>query len=106
MPPRKRVAGGRKRKAGGRKMLAGKGFFDFVKKAFNGVKSVVDKVAPIVAPIAKTGLIGNAAGYVNPGLGAVVKSVGLGRRRRRVGGRKILAGRGAVTSENVKVLAF
>lgn len=101
---RKVKVGGRKRKAGGRKMMAGAGFWSSIGNAFrsagNFVKDQAVKAAPaIVNAVKSSGAVGNLVSRVNPTAGAVVKAAGLGRRRR-------MGGRGAVTSESVKVMAF
>ena len=112
--PAKRKAGGRKKAVGGRKRaMPGKGFWSKIGNAFksagNFVKDQAVKAAPaIVSAVKNSGVVGSLAGQINPGLGVAAKAVGLGRRR-RVGGRKMLmgqGGRGAVTNENVKVMAF
>lgn len=101
--PAKKKGGARKRKVGGRKMVpqSAKGFFDFIKKAANTIGDVAKAAAPAIA---KSGIVGNLASRINPGVGSVVKAAGLGRRRRRRVARHV--GRGPVTSETVKVMAF
>lgn len=105
MPARKKV-GGRKIKVGGRKRVSrkvGAGFFgnigNFFRRAANTVK---DAVVNNAGNIVKSGVIGKVANAVDPRLGDAAKTVGLGRRRRRAR----MGGRGQVTNENVKVMAF
>lgn len=102
--PAKKKSGGRKVKVGGRRR-AGKGFWSSIgnafKKAGNWVKDQAVKAAPALANAAvKSGAIGNVVGSINPAAGVAAKAVGLGRRRKGMGGR------GKVTNEQVKVLAF
>ena len=102
---KKASVGGRKRKVGGRKMMAGAGFWSSIGDAFKSagtfVKDQAVKAVPsVIDTVKKSGLIGNAIGFVNPAAGMAARAVGLGRRRGRMGGR------GNVTSEDVKVMAF
>jgi len=68
----KAVGLGRRRRAPRRR---GAGFLD-------ALGSVGKALLPALAPIARSGVIGNLAGMVDPRLGGVTKAVGLGRRRR------------------------
>lgn len=101
-----------KKKKGGRSVKKGAGIGSFFKKAVRGIASgakavfnVAKKVVPVVA---KTGVIGNLAAAYNPNAGIVAKAAGLGRRRGRGPARRAMAqgGRGYVTNEHVKVMAF
>jgi len=68
----KAVGLGRRRRAPRRR---GAGFLD-------SLGSVGKALLPALAPIARSGAIGNIAGLINPKLGNATKAVGLGRKRR------------------------
>lgn len=119
MPPRRKVGGshkrkavgGRKRKVGGRKMLAGAGFFSSIGDAFKSAGNAIASGATKGFNYAKDKVIEKAPGFIVkqalnrvPGGDVVAGLAGLGRRRR--GGARHMSGRGAMTNENVKVLAF
>lgn len=123
MPPRRKVGGsnkrkavgGRKRKVGGRKMLAGAGFFSSIGNAFKSAGNAIASGATKGFNWAKDRAVDAAPGLVKPLAGKIIRNVvpggdivapvlGLGRRKR--GGARNMAGRGSMTNENVKVLAF
>lgn len=94
-----------KRKKGGRSRKVGAGFGSFLK----GVAGKIASGAAAVLPgVLKSGIVGNLVSGVNPNLGMVAKAAGLGRRRGRGPARRAMAqgGRGYVTNEHVKVMAF
>ena len=86
-----------KKKKGGRSRRVGAGFGSFLKKAAGALGGVAKTVLPGVL---KSGIVGNLVGSVNPNAGMLAKAAGLGRRRHGMGGR------GHVTNEHVKVMAF
>lgn len=64
----------------GRRRMNGGAWYNDV---LDGLKSVASTVIPILK---STGIAGNLASSYNPAAGAVVKSLGFGRKRRRVRG--------------------
>lgn len=109
--PAKRKKGGRSTLMREMRTMKGGSFGSFLRGAVSGlakVGKVIGGVAKNVvsnAPgvIAKSGVVGNLVSARNPIAGAVVKAAGLGRKKR---GGKRMGGRGNITNENAKVLAF
>jgi len=94
------------RKKGGRSRKVGMGFGSFLKKAVGAIGGVAKAALPGVL---KSGIVGNLVSTVNPNAGMLAKAAGLGRRRRGRGPARRamgMGGRGHMTNENVKVMAF